>query len=79
MTGYFSKPGDFKKWLIAYHNEQTNEERWRGFQITYTQAPDDKVEKVSPLKYTLNFMLKFNLGLNICEANSKMLIITESS
>ena len=30
----------------------------------------DKVEKVSPLKYTLNFMLKFSLGFNICEANT---------
>ena len=39
--GYFSRPGDFKKWFIAYHKEQTNEERWRGLQITYTQAPED--------------------------------------
>lgn len=41
MMGYFSRPGDFKKWFIAYHKEQTNEERWRGLQITYTQAPED--------------------------------------
>ena len=32
--------------MIAYHKEQTSAERWRGFQITHTQAPGDKVEKV---------------------------------
>lgn len=32
--------------MIAYHKEQTSAERWREFQITHTQAPGDKVEKV---------------------------------